>query len=124
MNSKLVFSTAVIAVSARSAWQTLDLDVPAEDINKFKMYWYTVDDEELGPLVRPTLRLTFDSADQIQPTDRVSLCLAYRHSAGFKDPKDKEIPVKETWESIAFFTATNWNDQDWTSIYSSGVTNP
>ena len=83
-----------------------------------------MDDEELGPLVRPTLRLTFDSADSIQPTDRVSMCLAYRHSAGFKDPKGKEIAVKETWESVVFFTATNWADQDWTAIYNSGVTNP
>ena len=88
------------------------------------MYWYTVDDEELGPLIRPTLRLTFENKDAIKDTSRVVMCLSYRHSAGFKDPKGAEIPVKETWESVAFFTATNWKDQDWLTLFSSGTTDP
>ena len=124
MTSKLLMSAAVIAVSARSSWQTIEQPVPKDDKNTFKAYWYTVDDEELGPLIRPTLRLTFDSKDAIEGTSRVSLCLAYRHSAGFKDPKGNEIPVKDTWESVVFFTATNWKTQDWTTLYNSGVENP
>ena len=124
MNSKLLLSTAVISVSARSAWQTLTLDEPKEDKNEFKMYWYTVDDEELGPLVKPTLRLSFENKEAIKDTSRVSLCLAYRHSEGFTDPKGAVIPVKDTWETVAFFTATNWKEQDWRTLYSSGVTDP
>ena len=124
MNSKMIMSAAVIAVNARSAWQTMNLEEPKDDKNNFKVYWYTVDDEELGPVIRPTLRLTFDSKDSIEDTSRVTMCLAYRHSAGFKDPKGNEIPVKTTWESIVFFTDTNWKTQDWTAIYISDATNP
>ena len=124
MTSKLMMSTAVIAVSARSSWQELFSPEPKDDKNTFKSYWYTVDDEELGPMIRPTLRLTFDSKADIEDTSRVSLCLAYRHSAGFMDPKGKEIPVKDTWETVAFFTATNWKTQDWTTYYNSAVEDP
>jgi hypothetical protein len=55
MNSKLIVSAAaVMSTAARSSWQTLSIP---SDKNKFEMYWYTIDDATLGPIIRPTLRL-------------------------------------------------------------------
>ena len=81
------------------------------------MYWYTVDDEELGPIIRPTIKLEFDSSKDIKATDRVAMCLAYRRTAGFKDPLGKDIAVSPTWEAMTFFTSTNWGEGDWTTLY-------
>ena len=118
MNSKLLFASAVISVcSARSKWQFLELSLPEGDKNKFSMYWYTVDDAVLGPIIRPTLKLVFDDSQGIKDTDRVAMCLAYRHTAGFKDPLGSDIPVSETWEAMTFYTDTNWGAQDWTTLY-------
>jgi hypothetical protein len=72
------------------------------------MYWYTVDDKELGPNIKPTLKLVFDASQGIKATDRVAICLAYRHTAGLKDPQGNNVPVSTTWEAMTFFTDTNW----------------
>ena len=67
------------------------------------MYWYTIDDLELGPLLKPTLKLVLDESTGIKDGDQVGMCLAYR-SRDVKDINGDVVPVKDTWEAVSFYT--------------------
>ena len=110
--SSLFLATALSVVDARSSWTLLENEKSDTEKNSMRFYWYTIDDEELGPIIRPTVNLIFDKDSTPVLSDEVSLCISYRHTAGTLNHEGEEWPADLPWETIKYTTLA-WEAQEW-----------
>ena len=78
----------------------------------FEMRYYSFVDEnaaELGAIFAPTIQVTFAESEKPADDSVVRLCLSYR----FAETTAGVATDASAVESVCFFTATSWLEQDW-----------